>query len=143
MVLAELRELVFPFVPELRKPVQENDEWPLAGGDIVQPHAIDLDVAIPELRISIPSRRCRSTHHGESSQPAQESNTQLAHIRYGTLWHRTLMAAGKECTSFCLHSVSMQKLVTGGVPRPEAEGSRTHRFPKAVFEAGQNKMALQ
>src|SRR2546426_10431416 len=46
VVLAELGELILPRVPELWKPVQEQDERTLAGAHIVQPDAVHCDVIV-------------------------------------------------------------------------------------------------
>lgn len=40
IVLAELGQLVLPLVPEFRKAVQEYDERPFPGADIVEPNAV-------------------------------------------------------------------------------------------------------
>src|SRR5437763_4018832 len=45
-VLAELGELILPRIPELWKPMQEQDQRTLAGAHIVQPDAVDRDVIV-------------------------------------------------------------------------------------------------
>ena len=45
----ERRDLPPPAVPELREAVQQNDQRPVAGLDVVQPHVADIGVALPKL----------------------------------------------------------------------------------------------
>src|SRR5438445_8955598 len=46
VIPAELGELILPRVPELWKPVQEQDDGTLAGAHIVQPDAVHRDVIV-------------------------------------------------------------------------------------------------
>ena len=47
--LGERRDLPPPPEPELREAVQEDDERPVAGLDVVQRHVADLGVALAKL----------------------------------------------------------------------------------------------
>ena len=44
----ERRDLQPPAVPELREAVQQNDQRPVAGFDVMQPHFPDVGVALPK-----------------------------------------------------------------------------------------------
>jgi hypothetical protein len=48
IALYRRRDLQPPAVPELREAVQQNDERPVAGLDVMQPHVPDIGVAVPE-----------------------------------------------------------------------------------------------
>jgi hypothetical protein len=61
----ERRDLPPPAVPELREAVQENDQRPVAGLDVMQPHVPDVGVTLPKLGISVrhqPGQRIRRAH---------------------------------------------------------------------------------
>src|ERR1700682_3761446 len=61
MVPSKLRQLVFPLVPELRKPVQEEDQGPCSGTHIVQPNSVHLGVLMSIHAVAYQYPACLST----------------------------------------------------------------------------------
>ena len=57
----ERRDLPPPAVPELREAVQQDDQRPVAGLDVMQPHVADLGVALPKFGLGRPTQAW-STH---------------------------------------------------------------------------------
>ena len=58
----ERRDLFSPAEPELREAVQQNDQRPIAGLDVVQVHIADFDVPLPKLDPDI-GKHARGRHH--------------------------------------------------------------------------------
>jgi hypothetical protein len=58
--LHERGDLLPPAVPELREAVQQNNEWPVAGLDVVQHHVADLGVALA--KVGGDGIECRGGH---------------------------------------------------------------------------------
>ena len=52
----ERRDLQPPAVPELREAVQQDDQRPVAGLDVMQPHVADLGVALPKFGPAVRER---------------------------------------------------------------------------------------
>ena len=61
----ERRDLQPPAVPELREAVQQDDQRPVAGLDVMQPHVPDLGVALPKFGPAVrhkPGQRIGRAH---------------------------------------------------------------------------------
>ena len=54
--LHERCDLLPPAVPELREAVQQDDQWPVAGLDVVQLHVADLGVALAKAGVGVRRR---------------------------------------------------------------------------------------
>ena len=54
--LDERCDLLPPAVPELREAVQQEDQWPVAGLDVVQLHVADLGVALAKAGADVDRR---------------------------------------------------------------------------------------
>ena len=60
MIPAKLPQLLFPLVPELREPMQEQHQPPVARGHTMQPQAVRGDVLLAKLK---------RIHHARKGMP--------------------------------------------------------------------------
>src|SRR6185503_16609843 len=72
----EVREQIFPGVPELGKTVEKDNQRAFALLHVMQPHAVDLGVTVfpPRLGRHMPDRERADENRGAQSRVSRESH---------------------------------------------------------------------